>query len=193
MSSAEGCVTPVGNCRSTLHWADNRRSGTSHDDSGGRASAVKRASLILVMAAVSLLALPSGSDAQPAKVPRVGFLLANSASDPQVQRSLDVFRQALRDLAMWRVRASQLNTGRRKERGQDPQGGEGRRPSRRAPDEIRTGCQPQDRQGAGTHAPAVGATTRRPGYRVISQLPEIALHLPLGLAFAPARAGEYGR
>jgi hypothetical protein len=27
---------------------------------------------------------------------------------------------------------------------------------------------------------------------VISQLPEIALHLPLGLAFAPTRAGEYG-
>jgi len=48
--------------------------------------------------AASLLALPPVSDAQPAKVPRVGFLLANSASNPQVQRALDVFRQTLREL-----------------------------------------------------------------------------------------------
>jgi putative ABC transport system substrate-binding protein len=59
---------------------------------------VTRASLILVIAAVSLLALPAVSGAQPAKVPRVGYLLANSASDFQVQRALDVFRQALREL-----------------------------------------------------------------------------------------------
>ena len=59
-----------------------------------------RASLVIrVMAAVSILALPSVADAQPAgKVPRVGYLSAQSASDPQVQRALDVFRQTLREL-----------------------------------------------------------------------------------------------
>ena len=38
------------------------------------------------------------SDAQQAKVPRIGFLTAGSRSDPASQHNRDVFRQGLRDL-----------------------------------------------------------------------------------------------
>ena len=51
------------------------------------------------MASGSMLTLPPVADAQPAgRAPRVGYLSALSASDPQVQRGLEVFRQALREL-----------------------------------------------------------------------------------------------
>jgi len=46
-----------------------------------------------------LLAAPLAAEAQQAgKVPRVGYLSPLSGSDPQIQRGLDVFRQALREL-----------------------------------------------------------------------------------------------
>jgi putative ABC transport system substrate-binding protein len=46
-----------------------------------------------------LLAAPLAAEAQPVgRVPRVGYLSALSRSGPQVQRSLDAFRQELREL-----------------------------------------------------------------------------------------------
>ena len=45
-----------------------------------------------------LLAAPLVAEAQPAgKVPRVGYLIAGSHSDPQRQRLLEAFRQGLRE------------------------------------------------------------------------------------------------
>ena len=56
-----------------------------------------RARLVLVVLAACILA-PAAS-AQPAdRVPRVGYLSRFSASHPQVQHSLDILRQALREL-----------------------------------------------------------------------------------------------
>jgi putative ABC transport system substrate-binding protein len=53
----------------------------------------------LSAAMASLLSVPPAAEGQHAwKVPRVGFLSAQSASDPQAQRALDVFRQSLREL-----------------------------------------------------------------------------------------------
>jgi putative ABC transport system substrate-binding protein len=47
----------------------------------------------------SVVAVPLAAEAQTAgKVPRVGVLIPQSRSDPQVQRAFDVFKQALRDL-----------------------------------------------------------------------------------------------
>jgi putative ABC transport system substrate-binding protein len=58
---------------------------------------MRRIGFMLVFA-LGLLAPPS-VEAQPAgTVPRVGVLSLNSGSDPQVQRALEVFRQALREL-----------------------------------------------------------------------------------------------
>jgi putative ABC transport system substrate-binding protein len=58
-----------------------------------------RARLLLVVAAACILAAAPAAAAQPAeRVLRVGYLSPFSASDPQVQRSLDIFRQALREL-----------------------------------------------------------------------------------------------
>ena len=55
--------------------------------------------MLIVTLWVALLAAPFAVEAQPAgRVPRVGYLSPLSGSDPQVQRSLDVFRQALREL-----------------------------------------------------------------------------------------------
>jgi putative ABC transport system substrate-binding protein len=49
--------------------------------------------------AAALLAAPLAAEAQPAgKVPRLGYLSALSGSDPQLHRSLDEFRQRLREL-----------------------------------------------------------------------------------------------
>jgi putative ABC transport system substrate-binding protein len=49
--------------------------------------------------ALGVLAAPLAAEAQPAgKVPRVGYLSPFSDSDPEIQRGLDVFRQALREL-----------------------------------------------------------------------------------------------
>jgi putative ABC transport system substrate-binding protein len=49
--------------------------------------------------AAALLAAPLAAEAQQAgKVPRLGYLSALSGSDPQLQRSLDEFRQRLREL-----------------------------------------------------------------------------------------------
>jgi len=45
-----------------------------------------------------LLAAPLVAEAQHRTVPRVGWLSLFSGSDPQVQRSVDFFRQGLRDL-----------------------------------------------------------------------------------------------
>ncbi len=58
-----------------------------------------RARLLLGVAAACILAAPPAAAAQPAeRVLRVGYLSPFSASDPQVQRSLDILRQALREL-----------------------------------------------------------------------------------------------
>ena len=66
---------------------------------GGRALAATWARLILVVAAVSTLTVVPVAHAQPAgTVPRIGYLSAFSASDPEPQRSLDLFRLALREL-----------------------------------------------------------------------------------------------
>ena len=47
----------------------------------------------------SLLAVPFAADAQQAaKVPRIGFLVASSASDSAYARLIEAFRQGLRDL-----------------------------------------------------------------------------------------------
>jgi hypothetical protein len=72
---------------------------------------MRRIGFTLVFA-LSLLA-PLSVEAQPAgTVPRVGWLSTYSGSDPQVQRSVDFFRQALR--ALGHVAASRLSTdGRR--------------------------------------------------------------------------------
>ena len=49
--------------------------------------------------AISLLAAPFAVEAQPAgKVPRIGFLVAASASDSAYARLIETFRQGLRDL-----------------------------------------------------------------------------------------------
>ena len=50
------------------------------------------------MIAGGLLAVPLAADAQPAEVPRVGYLNPGSLSDPTSQRRLEAFRQGLRDL-----------------------------------------------------------------------------------------------
>jgi putative tryptophan/tyrosine transport system substrate-binding protein len=66
---------------------------------GGRALAAAWTKLILVVAAVSALTVVPVAHAQPAgKVPRVGYLSAFSASDPEPQRSLNLFRLTLREL-----------------------------------------------------------------------------------------------
>ena len=52
----------------------------------------------LAMVSGSLLAAPRAAGAQQGTMPRVGWLSLFSGSDPPVQRSVDFFRQALRDL-----------------------------------------------------------------------------------------------
>jgi len=51
------------------------------------------------LAAGGLLTAPRAAEAQQGKVPRVGWLSLFSSFDPQIRRGLDLFRQALRDLA----------------------------------------------------------------------------------------------
>jgi hypothetical protein len=51
----------------------------------------------------------------------------------------------------------------RKIRRPDPKGRQARRPARRATHQVRAGHQPEDRQGAGTHDPAICADAGRPG------------------------------
>ena len=58
----------------------------------------RRAVGLFALLALGVLLTPLAADAQQAtKVPRVGFLLANSRSDP-VQRVVDAFQQGLREL-----------------------------------------------------------------------------------------------
>ena len=58
----------------------------------------RRTGPILILA-LGLLAAPPAADAQPAgKVPRIGFLVAASASDSAYARLIEAFRQGLRDL-----------------------------------------------------------------------------------------------
>jgi putative tryptophan/tyrosine transport system substrate-binding protein len=45
-----------------------------------------------------LLAAPLVAQAQPARLPRIGFLAAGSPSDPRIQRFLQAFQQGLREL-----------------------------------------------------------------------------------------------
>jgi len=45
-----------------------------------------------------LLAAPLAAEAQPVRMPRVGFLSVRSRSDPQIQLQLDAFWQRLREL-----------------------------------------------------------------------------------------------
>ena len=66
---------------------------------GGRALAATCARFILVVAAVSTLMVVPVAHAQPTgKVPRVGYFSPYSASDPQFQHGLELFRLALREL-----------------------------------------------------------------------------------------------
>ena len=59
----------------------------------------RRARLLVVVAAACILAAPPAAAAQPAeRVLRVGYLSPFSAFDPQVQHSLDILRQAFREL-----------------------------------------------------------------------------------------------
>jgi hypothetical protein len=66
--------------------------------------------------------------------------------------------------------------------------GEACQPSRRAADEVRAGDQPQDRQGARAHHPAIAAATRGSGDRVSQrkpggpQNPQHDAQLPLALS-----------
>ena len=54
---------------------------------------------LVIALTIGLFVPPLAADAQSAgTVPRVGVLSLLSGSDPQVQRAVDVFRQALRDL-----------------------------------------------------------------------------------------------
>jgi len=46
----------------------------------------------------ALLASPLAAEAQPRKVPRVGYLSPGSPSDPGRQRRFEAFRQGLREL-----------------------------------------------------------------------------------------------
>jgi hypothetical protein len=67
------------------------------------------------------------------------------------------------------LKASSCGRGvpaRRHLRGQDSQGHQAGRPSRRAADEVRAGDQPQDREGAWADHPTVGAGAGGPGDRV---------------------------
>jgi hypothetical protein len=92
----EGIVLPRRDRSPTSGFSGRARAHAAEPGVGQIAGArdlmAIRASLIIrVMAAVSIVALPSVADAQPAgKMPRVGYLSAASASDPQVQRALDV-------------------------------------------------------------------------------------------------------
>ena len=63
---------------------------------------------LAVIFAVSLILAPLAAGAQPAtKVPRVGILIAGSSPG---QSYLGAFRQGCTSSAMWKVRASLLNT-----------------------------------------------------------------------------------
>jgi hypothetical protein len=54
--------------------------------------------IVIVTLGVVLLVAPFGAGAeQTGKVPRVGFLLVSSRSDPTVQRAVDAFQQGLRE------------------------------------------------------------------------------------------------
>ena len=53
----------------------------------------------LLASLAGVLAAPLGAEAkQVGKVPRVGYLSPFSGSHPEIQRGLDVFRQALGEL-----------------------------------------------------------------------------------------------
>ena len=59
---------------------------------------LRTAGLIIILA-LGTLAAPLAAEGQPAgKVPRIGFLVAASASDSAYARLIDAFRQGLRDL-----------------------------------------------------------------------------------------------
>ena len=92
-------------------WADQSESATTIDSSGhcwslwwiaylGRT--VVRLAVIRPATAVVLLLLSAflntAAAQPPEKVPRVGYLLGGSHSDPQRQRLLEAFRQGLREL-----------------------------------------------------------------------------------------------
>jgi putative ABC transport system substrate-binding protein len=53
---------------------------------------------LFALLSVSVLLVPLGGEAQPASVPRVGFLAPNSPADPRALRLLHAFRQGLREL-----------------------------------------------------------------------------------------------
>src|SRR5262245_55178794 len=69
--------------------------------SDNRKSAIQNPKWVRIFAIVLTFALCGGvAQAQPPKkVPRIGFLTPNSASDPLTMLRLDVLRQELRDLA----------------------------------------------------------------------------------------------
>src|SRR5262245_22408488 len=67
---------------------------------GGMSMSTRQRKITVVTLCAVLFALCSSAEAQqPKKVPRIGFLTPNSASDPLTMLRLDVLRQGLRDLA----------------------------------------------------------------------------------------------
>jgi putative ABC transport system substrate-binding protein len=72
----------------------------SYHDNGMGTVAVRRTTTKLMVVVIALLLIGSlVAEAQPpAKVPRVGYLSATSRADVRSQRSLEAFRQGLRDL-----------------------------------------------------------------------------------------------
>ena len=73
---------------------------------------------------------------------------------------------------------------------QDPQGRQAGRPSRRAADEVRARHQPQDRQGARPHDPAVAAGAGGSGHRV-NQLPYLLPWIRVALLIRSIRATTF--
>jgi ABC-type uncharacterized transport system substrate-binding protein len=77
-----------------------RTGSRSYHDNGMGSVAVRRTITKLMVVVTALLLMGSlVAEAQPpAKVPRVGYLSATSRADVRSQRSLEAFRQGLRDL-----------------------------------------------------------------------------------------------
>src|SRR5262249_22073700 len=82
---------------------------------------------------------------------------------------------------------------RRDLRGQDPQGGQARRPTSRAAHEVRASDQPQDCEGSRAHHPPVGAGPRRSRHPMISRRAFIATVTGLIVAPLAAEGQETGK
>jgi hypothetical protein len=99
-----------------------------------------------------LLARPLAAEAQvPAKVPRIGFLATPSSTANGSY--LEAFREGLRELGYVEGKTIVIELSLR--RWQARAAAWARCQARRAADEVRADHQPQDREGARSHDPAV--------------------------------------